>query len=126
MTTAHQHVESSDRFLRQADDEFRAGDLLQASEKAWGAVAHFVKSVAEKQGWRQQSHYDVRKNARRLIKLTDDPEQNHRRYTIAEALHSNFYEDMFDSETVAMNIGDARTLIEAMQKVDLDGHLNGD
>ena len=43
MTTSVEHVRISDRFLGQAQSEFERGDLLQASEKAWGAVAHYVK-----------------------------------------------------------------------------------
>ena len=46
MSTAARHQEISDVFLEHAEDEFEKGDLLQASEKTWGAVAHYVKSVA--------------------------------------------------------------------------------
>ena len=46
VVTAEQHREISAQFLDHAEDEFRKGDLLQASEKAWGAVSHHVNSVA--------------------------------------------------------------------------------
>ena len=52
MATAEQHTEISDEFLERAQEELRMGDLLQASEKAWGAVAHCVKSVASEVGCR--------------------------------------------------------------------------
>ena len=51
MATVAQHQEISERFLSHAEEEFEKGDLLQASEKAWGAVAHYVKSVAKAAGW---------------------------------------------------------------------------
>lgn len=35
MAAAEQHREISSQFLEHAEDEFRKGDLLQASEKAW-------------------------------------------------------------------------------------------
>ena len=35
------------------------GDLLQASKKAWGAVAHYLKSVAKYRGWQNRTHRDL-------------------------------------------------------------------
>ena len=51
VVTAEQHREISAQFLDHAEDEFRKGDLLQASEKAWGAVSHYVNSVARQRKW---------------------------------------------------------------------------
>ena len=34
------------RLIRHAQDELDRGDRLQASEKAWGAVAHQLKAIA--------------------------------------------------------------------------------
>ena len=56
MATAEQHQEISTQFLTHAEDELRKGDLLQASEKAWGAVSHYVNSVARQRGWPLGSH----------------------------------------------------------------------
>ncbi len=36
MATVEQHRDISTQFLDQAEQEFNKGDLLQASEKAWG------------------------------------------------------------------------------------------
>ena len=51
MATTDQHTETSERLLAQAEAEFEAGDLRQASEKAWWAVAGYVGAVAEENGW---------------------------------------------------------------------------
>ena len=56
MVTAAQHREISAQFLDHAEDEFRRGDLLQASEKAWGAVSHSVNAVARQRSWPLGSH----------------------------------------------------------------------
>ncbi|MCY4437059.1 MAG: hypothetical protein OXE05_06965 [Chloroflexi bacterium] len=56
MATAEQHREISLQFLDHAEDELRKGDFLQASEKAWGAVSHFVSSVARQRNWPLGSH----------------------------------------------------------------------
>ena len=117
MATTARHQEISDDFLEHAEDEFEKGDLLQASEKVWGAVAHYVKSVARRRGWPNRSHPDVRKNANRLIDLTDSPRQNGLLFKSMENLHINFYEDTYADrpQDVKFGIEDARTLIAAMK-----------
>ena len=116
MATAEQHSEISDGFLEQAAEELSNGDLLQASEKAWGAVVHYVKSVAQDQGWSNQTHRDVNRGARELIKLTDDPKLNAVRLGAANALHQNFYEDWFDRDQVVDSIESTQQLVAAMRK----------
>jgi hypothetical protein len=44
------HLNISYRFIEQAQDEFEKGDILQASEKAWGAAARAAKAAAEQRG----------------------------------------------------------------------------
>ena len=116
MATAEQHTAISDGFLEQAAEELSNGDLLQASEKAWGAVVHYVKSVASDQGWSNQTHRDVNRGARELIKLTDDPKLNAVRLGAANALHQNFYEDWFDKDQVVDSIESTQQLVAAMRK----------
>lgn len=45
------------RFLAHAQDELVRGNRLQASEKAWAAVAQQLKAIAEQRGWIHTSHY---------------------------------------------------------------------
>jgi uncharacterized protein (UPF0332 family) len=56
VVTVERHREISAQFMHQAEEEFGKGDLLQASEKAWGAVSHFVNSVARERGWSMGTH----------------------------------------------------------------------
>ena len=46
MQQIQKYREQSRQFLAQAQQELAAGDLPQASEKAWGAVAQMVKAWA--------------------------------------------------------------------------------
>ena len=117
MATTARHQEISDVSLEHAEDELEKGDLLQASEKVWGAVAHYVKSVARKRGRPNRSHPDVRKNANRLIDFSDNPRQNGLLFKSMENLHVNFYEDTYADrpQDVKFGIEDARTLIAAMK-----------
>ena len=115
MATAERETGISGEFLKQAKEELNKGDLLQASEKAWGAVAHYVKSVASDLGWSNQTHRDVNRGARELIRLTDDPKLNAVRLGAVNALHQNFYEDWFDKDQVTDSIEAAQELVAAMR-----------
>ena len=118
MATTTRHEEISSRFLDHADEEFERGDMLQASEKTWGAVAHYVKSVAKARGWPDGSHRDIADNARRLIDLTPDPDGNRTKFALINILHVNFYEEELDSKDVKLGIGHARALIDAMREAE--------
>ncbi len=118
MATSERHLEISQEFLDHAEEEYAKGDLLQACEKAWGAVAHYTKSVAIDHGWAHQSHYDIRRNARRMIALTDDPRHYSRLLTVVEHLHVNFYEEEWGPDDVRPGLDDANELITSFQLVE--------
>ena len=118
MATTTRHEEISDRFLDHAAEEFEKGDMLQASEKAWGAVAHYVKSGAKARGWPDGSHWDIARNARRLLDLTPDPDGNREKFSHINVLHINFYEEVLDPKDVKLGIKDARVLIDAMREAE--------
>ena len=120
MATVARHQDISNRFLEHAEEEFEKGNLLQPSEKTWGAVAHCVKSVARKHGWPNKSHRDVSNNADRLIRLTEDARQNQRLFHVVTNLHVNFYEDTYSDkpDVVKHGIEDARTLIASTKEAE--------
>ena len=49
-TLANDHADTANEFLSKARLHLAEDDLLQASEKSWGAAARMVKAVAEHQG----------------------------------------------------------------------------
>ena len=53
------HAVHSDRLIADAEEELAKGDRLQASEKAWGAVAHRLKVIAAQRGWEYTTHRQV-------------------------------------------------------------------
>ena len=118
MASAQRHREISERFLSHAQREFDNGDLLQASEKAWGAVAHRVKAIAREQGWPNKSHTDVRNNARRLLARSADPVGNRFAFRSVERLHNNFYEEDLSAVDVLIGIADATALVEVLNDID--------
>ena len=56
MTTAEQYRSTSTLLFDLAMVKLEAGDLLQASEKLWGAAAQALKSVAERRGLKHDAH----------------------------------------------------------------------
>ncbi len=116
MATPAQHQEISERFLSHAQEEFEKGDQLQASEKAWGAVAHYVQSVAKERGWQVGSHRNTIENAARLIELSSDPAGNRTRLSAIIGLHANFYEVHMPERLVEQGIEDARDLLTALKE----------
>ena len=109
------HIELSDKYLRHAEDQYERGDLPQASEKAWGAVAHYLKSVAKQRGWRNSSHYDLSDIVTDLAYETDDPGRVHILYAAVNSLHTNFYEDWLSDQIVGRSIDGARELLSLLE-----------
>lgn len=109
------HVETSERFLRHAGEQYEKGDLPQASEKAWGAVAHYVKSVAKQRGWSNRSHSDLSDIVVDLAQETDDPSRILNLYRSVGALHTNFYENWLSDSMVGGGLEDASELISRLE-----------
>lgn len=108
-----EHTKISDAFLEQARHEYRAGDLLQASEKAWGAVAHYVLARSKNKGWPCGSHKLILQNIRQL---GDDSPYFDRLINSVNALHANFYQDFQDHRSVLRGIEDAVELLNVLKR----------
>ena len=113
------HVDQSKTFLSQAFKELDAGDLLQASEKGWGAAAQVVKAVAVERGWEHSRHRQLRLAVTKLGEETDNLEVG-RWFALAEALHANFYEGWLDEATLKDYLDNVSMLVRQ-----LEGVLNG-
>ena len=99
MTTAEQYKSTSTHLYDQAMVELDAGDLLQASEKLWGAAAQALKSVAERRGWKHNSHAQFYNIMADLEKETESPGLR-RDFGIAAELHTNFYENWLNEDQI--------------------------
>lgn len=106
--TDHRNI--SDTFLRQSIEEYVRGDFLQASEKAWGAVAHYIQARAEEEGRGCGSHKQVLEKARWL---TGGNPAQHDAFQAIRLLHVNFYQDALNHEEVLSGIGTASRLLAA-------------
>lgn len=101
-THQQKHTRLARHLLDQADHELMAGDLLQSSEKLWGATSHALKAFCESRGWRH-SKYGHRQEAVKRLSAERDDESISLTFKIAEACHANFYNDWLTAEELAEN-----------------------
>lgn len=86
------HSQTALEFLTASDEEFAAGDHLQASEKLWGAATHAVMAVANQRGWECRSHRAMKNVVQQVAEQSgDDLLQGG--FGLAEKFHKNFYHD---------------------------------
>ena len=90
-----EHVETAREFLGKAESEFEAGDILQASEKLWGAATHAIMANAQPRGWKFGSH---RSMGQAVERLSDEFEDEFLRagFGVAEKCHANYYHDFME------------------------------
>ena len=106
----------SREFIALAHQELEQGDLLQASEKAWGAAAAAVKSVAELRGWQHYAHTLIRAAAWRIS-------EEYNRHRIlgmmawAGDLHQNYYEYRLGPREVTLGIAQVEELLSILEAV---------
>ena len=103
-------------FMDQAEWEFERGDLLQASEKIWGAAAQFLKALAVQRGWAHESHQNLVQVAGGLRKETGNDDIV-RLFRTAESMHANFYEASMNEEDVRLGMDDVRRLIAILEQI---------
>ena len=112
MTTRYRMT--AEQLLAQARIELEQGDLLQASEKSWGAAAQMMKAVAEARGWQHNKHALLFEVAARLAQEAGDDDIR-RLFHAVGLLHTNFYENWLDRDGVAGGVRDAEELMRRVE-----------
>ena len=112
-TTTQYHAETGRTFLVRARGYLAEDDLLQASEKGWGAAAQMVKAVAESRGWPHSGHRLLFVAINRLTDETGD-EGLRDAFHAANTLHVNFYDGVLPRETVEASLNRVATLVEKL------------
>ena len=113
MATQKYHDDSR-ALLAQARYELAEGDVRQASEKGWGAVALMLKAIAEQRGWEHGKHRQLSRVASRLRSETGNRDVV-RWYHVADALHGNFYEDELPPRDIAEGLEDVERLLDLLE-----------
>ena len=110
------YANQSREFIALAHQELEQGDLLQASEKAWGAAAAAIKAVAEMRGWQHYAHTLIRAAAWRISREHHRP-QIMGMIARANDLHQNYYEYYLAEEEVAEGIAQVAELLAILEQV---------
>lgn len=106
----------SQRLLRDAQRELDLGDLIQASEKTWGAAAHAVKAVAQKWGWYHQGHYRLNAVVE-FISIERDRKDLIDLYQHPYIMHVNWYEHELYDDNVQIALNATGTFVAEMEKI---------
>ena len=113
-TQTENHMSIGRRLMSHADDQFNDGDFLQASEKAWGAVAHFLKAHAASRELPHSSHYDLRQAASHLVRETGI-DRIRELFAVCESVHANYYEAWMSEDELARSLANVRELISLLE-----------
>lgn len=99
-----------------ADDQFAAGDFIQTSEKAWGAVAQFLKAHAASRGLPHSGHYHLRQVANHLV-LETGIDRIGELFAVCESLHANYYEAWMSEDELERNIARVKEFIALLEEI---------
>ena len=121
MTTRTEYHNATARdFVARARLYLAEDDLLQASEKGWGAAAQAVKAVAEARGWPHDGHRQLFTTINRLAQETGDRRLS-MLFHVANALHVNFYDGLMPRETVEDGVSQVAELVEKLEALPAEG-----
>ena len=109
----------SQHLLRQAQTELAKGDLLQASEKAWGATAHAIKSACQRLGWNHHAHDHLRLAASYLA--TELGRDDLRvAFGYLDGIHINYYEHRMEADDVRTQVDRAAYFTTELTALPID------
>ena len=95
-TPIEPHDVHSERLMSHAEEMLAQDDRLQASEKAWGAVAYKLKEIVRERGQRDlryRAHADAGDVVYRIAAGSANADAIRATFALAERLHINFYDD---------------------------------
>jgi len=107
--------DSTRELLEKARDELAAGDVRQASEKGWGATAHMLKAIAQRDGILHHSHAALARIANDVHRHTGE-DNIATWFAIAQNLHVNFYEDNLSAEFVQIYLNQIALMVSRLER----------
>ena len=110
----HAHISAT--FLRRSRSYLANGELLQASEKGWGAAAHAAKIYAAAHRLPYNDHAGFADVITELRMATN----HHQLWSWSEsanALHRNFYNDDLAAPQIARYLDDVANLVNLIRQL---------
>ena len=113
------YEEISRRLLEQAQEELDKGDILQASDKVWGATAHAVEAVCQRMDWNHHAHNHLRAAAN-YVAAEFGRDDLTSAYGYLDALHTNYYEHQRSAGEIRVGINNAAFFIRELAALPLN------
>ena len=114
MTTTVTYRDASRHLQSQAEAEYAARDLRQASEKGWGSAAQIVKALCADRGWRHD-HHALLFEAVRALRVETGDEELYVLFSVAHNQHINFYENWLDDWEVRRDLDEVRRFVDKVE-----------
>ena len=111
------HAEISDDMLAHAAQFIGDGDLVQASEKIWGAISHAVRQAADRRGWPLTENRDQKAVGAYIAQRLGDDALDSDIGSLWE-FHVNFYEDNENAATLEKGLEKAREACAKLKAAD--------
>ena len=119
------HLAKSREYWLKCPAYLADGDLGQAGEKAWGAVAQMTKAVASERGWRHFLNAELLAAAREIADEANDCNHLRESILIVRSMHPYSYEVDLDQTTVESGLLRAETLLETLWELLPARHTGG-
>ncbi len=115
---AADHIDASKMYIEQAEEEFAKGDILQASEKAWGALVRKLKEMSMRHGLDHETHQSVVDAAAELQNDFSAPAEGlYTLVTSVQALHINFYNSTQREAAVRLGLDNAKKALAILDRL---------
>ncbi len=105
-----------EKYLADAEELYRKGDLAQAGEKYWGAVTALLSAIAEKRGLPHYTHPDFWEVVEVIVEETRNPDYS-TLFSLAEKLHANFYHSFLRKESFDKHREGVLKLVDMLRKL---------
>ena len=103
------------RFILQARHYLDERDRLQAGEKAWGAIAHTLKTIGEQRGWSHGNHQQIENIARQIVIEFQDARLGEAISDVFHNGHRNFYENQTTFDEMRDTIDAAENALPSLE-----------
>ncbi len=111
------HETQSHRLIRQAEECLALGDPFQAAENAWSATDHYLKAIADRRGWRYETHFDSFRVVQNLADEENNP-QISLLFSAAHDLYRNCDIDVIPLDFLADQIGDVKEFLALLHAIE--------
>lgn len=103
-----------EKYLREGNEFYKKGDLIQAGEKYWGALTALLNIIGEIKKLPHYSHRDYAEIIEIIYEELKDDEIP-RLFASAERLHANYYHGFLKELTFKLHREDTLKLIQKLK-----------